>query len=157
MVLIIFILYYRTEPILLKHFLYRFKQPTKELMKEILQTNCLSNKHQYCAWSICIYIIHVEHIDKEYAAGVKPEVEIQEPEGQLYVGADQEQEPESEQELTNFYNTPGKHRCMIKPSSIYNWVLQYYYTYALKFIGVDWYLVAWVGFVHPEFLISQIN
>ena len=42
--------------------------------------------------------------------GAKPEVEIQEPEGQLYVGADQEQEPEPEQELTNFYNTQGKHR-----------------------------------------------
>ena len=42
--------------------------------------------------------------------GAEPEVEIQEPEGQLYVGADQEQEPELEQELTSFYNTQGKHR-----------------------------------------------
>ena len=46
--------------------------------------------------------------------GAEPEVEIQEPEGQLYVGADQEQEPESEQELANFVDTQGKHRCMIK-------------------------------------------
>ena len=74
-------------------------------MKEILQTKHLSNKHQYCAWSICICIIHIEHVNKEYAAGVEPEVESQEPEGQLYVGADQEQEPEPERELTNFYNT----------------------------------------------------
>ena len=85
-------------------------------MKEILQTNCLSNKHQYCAWSICIYIIHVEHVDKEYTAGVEPEVEIQEPEGQLYVGADQEPEPEPE--LTNFYNTQGKHRFISNPVSL---------------------------------------
>ena len=59
---------------------------------------------------------HVEHVDKEYAAGVEPEVEIQEPEGQLYVGADQEQEPEPEQELTNFYYTQGKPRFIWKPS-----------------------------------------
>ena len=81
-------------------------------MKEILQTNCLSNKHQYCAWSIWICIIHVEHVDKEYAAEVETEVEVQDPEGQHleeeYEEADQE--PESEQDLTNFYNTQGKHR-----------------------------------------------
>ena len=48
--------------------------------------------------------------------GAEPEVEIQEPEGQLYVGADQEQEPEPEQELTNFYNTQGKPRFIWKPN-----------------------------------------
>ena len=61
-------------------------------MKEILQIRCLSNKHQYCAWSIWICIIHVEHVDKEYAAEVETEVEVQDPEGQFpedqYVGAD---------------------------------------------------------------------
>ena len=64
--------------------------------------------------------------------GVEPEVEIQEPEGQLYVGADQEQEPEPEQELTNFYNTQGKHRCMINliPFTIESY--NYYYVYALS-------------------------
>ena len=81
-------------------------------MKEILQTNCLSNKHQYCAWSICLCIIHVEHVDKEYVAGVETEVEVQDPEGQFpeeqYMGADQE--PEPEQDLTNTDNTQGKHR-----------------------------------------------
>ena len=46
--------------------------------------------------------------------GAEPEVEIQEPEGQLYVGADQE--PGPEQELTNFYNTQGKPRFILKPS-----------------------------------------
>ncbi len=46
--------------------------------------------------------------------GAEPEVEIQEPEGQLYVGADQEPEPEPE--LTNFYNTQGKPRFILKPS-----------------------------------------
>ncbi len=52
--------------------------------------------------------------------GAEAEVEYQEEEQQQYVGADQEQEPELEQELTNFVDTQGKHRCMIKPSSIYN-------------------------------------
>ena len=46
--------------------------------------------------------------------GAELEVEIQEPEGQLYVGADQEPEPEPE--LTNFYNTQGKPRFILKPS-----------------------------------------
>ena len=101
-------------------------------MKEILQTNCLSNKHQYGAWSICIYFIHVEHVDKEYAAGVEPKVKIQEPEGQLYVGEDQEQEPESEQELANFVDTQGKHRCMINPVSSTIESYNYCYTYAFK-------------------------
>ena len=65
---------------------------------------------------------HVEHVDKEYAAGAGTEVEVQDPEGQHleeeYKGADQELEPEPE--LTNSYNTQGKPRCMINPSSIYN-------------------------------------
>ena len=78
---------------------------------------------------------HVEHVDKEYAAGVEPEVEIQEPEGQLYVGADQEQEPEPEQELTNFDNTQGKHRCMINLVPFTTEFYNYYYL-CIKFIGV---------------------
>ena len=47
--------------------------------------------------------------------GAEGEVEHLEelPQEEEYVGADQEQEPEPEQELTNFYNTQGKHRCMI--------------------------------------------
>ena len=61
---------------------------------------------------------HVEHVGKKYAAGVDTEVEVQDPEGQFpeetYVGAEREQEPELEQELTVF-NTPGKHRCMLNP------------------------------------------
>ena len=58
---------------------------------------------------------HVEHVDKEYAAGARTEVEVQDPEGQHleeeYEGADQE--PELEQELTNFVDTQGKPRFMI--------------------------------------------
>ena len=47
--------------------------------------------------------------------GAEAEVEHleEQPQEEEYVGADQEQEPEPEQELTNFYNTQGKHRCMI--------------------------------------------
>ena len=66
---------------------------------------------------------HVEHVDKEYAAGVEPEVEIQEPEGQLYVGADQE----LEQELTDFVDTQGKHWCMINPVPFSIEPYNYYY------------------------------
>ena len=61
---------------------------------------------------------HVEHVDKEYAAGARTEVEVQDPEGQYleeeYEGADREPEPEPE--LTNFYNTQGKPRFILKPS-----------------------------------------
>ena len=102
---------------------------------------------------------HVEHVDKEYAAGVEPEAVFQGPEGQHleeeYEGADQDQELGTD--FTDCFSQQGKHRCMIKPSSVYNWVLQYYYTIAFKFIGVDWYLVAWVGLVYPDSLITQIN
>ena len=47
--------------------------------------------------------------------GAEAEVEHleEQPQEEEYVGADQEQEPEPEQELTNFYNTQGKHRCTI--------------------------------------------
>ena len=49
--------------------------------------------------------------------GAEAEVEHleEQPLDEEYVGADQEQEPEPEQELTNFYNTQGKHQCMINP------------------------------------------
>ena len=72
---------------------------------------------------------HVEHVDKEYAAGAEPEAEFQEPEGQYEV-ADPEQEQEAD--FTDSFSQQGKPRCMIKPSSIYNWVLHYYFTYALS-------------------------
>ena len=62
--------------------------------------------------------LHVEHVEKEYAVGAGTEVEVQDPEGQHleeeYEGADQEPEPEPE--LTNFYNTQGKPRFILKPS-----------------------------------------
>ncbi len=61
---------------------------------------------------------HVEHVDKEYAAEVDAEVEVQDPAGQFpeeqYVGAGQE--PELEQELTNFVDTQGKPRFILKPT-----------------------------------------
>ena len=94
-------------------------------------------------------------------------------EQQQYVGEDQEQA--LEQDLTNFVDTQGKHR-FIYPNILHRFKFMqapvhfktqchyikfesynYYYTIAFKFIGVDWYLVAWVGFVHPESLISEIN
>ena len=76
----------------------------------------------------CI-LLHIENVDKEYAAGIETEVEVQDPEGQFpedqYVGADQELEPE--QELTNFDNTQGKHRCMINPVPFSIESYNYYY------------------------------
>ena len=60
---------------------------------------------------------HVENVDKEYAVGAEPEAESQEPEGQ-YEGADQDQEFGTDS--TDCFSQQGKHRCMIKPSSIYN-------------------------------------
>ena len=65
----------------------------------------------------CSCIAHVEHVGQDLVAAEVGEAEeaYQEEEQQQFVGADQEQEPEPEQELTNFYNTQGKHRCMINP------------------------------------------
>ena len=71
-----------------------------------------------CSFAYSYILLHIENVDKEYAAGVEPEVEIQEPEGQLYVGADREQEPESEKDLTNIDNTQGKPR-FIYPSVLH--------------------------------------
>ena len=67
-------------------------------------------------------IAHVEHVGQDHAAievGEAEEVH-QEEQQQQFDGEDQEQN----QELTNFVDTQGKHRCRIKPSSVYNWVLQ---------------------------------
>jgi len=50
---------------------------------------------------------HVEHVDKEYAAGAEPEAEFQEPEGQ-YEAADPEQEQEAD--FTDSFSQQGKHR-----------------------------------------------
>src|SRR5438128_10671071 len=82
---------------------------------------------------------HVEHVDKEYAAGAGTEVEVQDPEGQHleeeYEGTDQEPEPEPE--LTNFYNTQGKPRFILKTQCHYIKFKSYnYYYLCIKFIGV---------------------
>ena len=50
---------------------------------------------------------HVAHVDKEYVAGVKPEAEFQEPEGQ-YKAADPEQDQEAD--LTDSFSQQGKPR-----------------------------------------------
>ena len=65
-------------------------------------------------------IAHVEHAGQDHAATEVGEAEEvhQEEENQQFVGEDQEQD--LEQDLTDFFNTQGKHRCMIKPSSVYN-------------------------------------
>ena len=55
-----------------------------------------------------------------FGAGTEAEHQEEPPQEEEYVDEEQDQD----QELTNFYNTQGKHRCMINPSSIYNWVLQ---------------------------------
>ena len=56
---------------------------------------------------------HVEHVDKEYAAGAEPEAEFQEPEGQ-YEGADQAQELGTDS--TDCFSQQGKPRFILKPS-----------------------------------------
>ena len=59
---------------------------------------------------------HVEHAGQDLAAAEVGEAEevYQEEEQQQFTSKDQEQGPELEHELTNFYYTQGKHRCMIK-------------------------------------------
>ena len=79
-------------------------------MKEILQTNCLSNKHQECALYLCIASSNVDFTARDVPlieAGIEAEPEAEH----------QEEQPQEhpDQELTNFYNTQGKHR-FIYPS-----------------------------------------
>ena len=80
-------------------------------------------------------IAHVEHAGQDPVAAEVGEAEEvnQEEEQQQFVGADQE--PESEQDLTNFYNTQGKHRCMINLVPFTTEFYNYYYL-RIKFIGV---------------------
>ena len=64
---------------------------------------------------------HVEHVDKEYAAGVEPEAEFQDPEGQhleeKFEGADQAQELGTDS--TDCFSQQGKHRFIINPVSLH--------------------------------------
>src|SRR5438132_12904338 len=102
------------------HFLVVVNQLNRELMKEILQTNELKLQTAYVEHLFMFYscIAHVEHVGQDHAATEVGEAEevYQEGEQQQFEGEDQEQN----QELTNFVDTQGKHRCMIKPSSVYN-------------------------------------
>src|SRR5438132_9132468 len=102
------------------HFLVVANQLSRELMKKILQTKEENLKLPVLSTSSCFdsCIAHVEHADQDHAAAEVGEAEevYQEGEQQQFEGEDQEQN----QELTNFVDTQGKHRCMIKPSSVYN-------------------------------------
>ncbi len=67
---------------------------------------------------------HVEHADKEYAAGAGTEVEVQDPEGQ-YQEEEQQQFVESDQAEEKYLGTDfpnpdlqqGKHQIHFKPVS----------------------------------------
>src|SRR6266540_1157772 len=88
-------------------------------MKEILQTK--EENFKLPMLSICSYfdscIAHVEHAGQDHAANEVREAEEvhQEEEQQQFKGEDQEQN----QELTNFVDTQGKHRCMINPIPLF--------------------------------------
>ena len=78
---------------------------------------------------------HVEPTGQDPAAAEVGEAEeVYQEEQQQYVGEDQEQA--LEQDLTNFVDTQGKPRCMLNPLPFTIESQNYYYTYALKFIGV---------------------
>src|SRR5437868_6670370 len=82
-------------------------------MKEILQTKEENLKLPVLSTSSCFdsCIARVEHAGQDHAAAEVGEAEevYQEEEQQQFEGEDQEQN----QELTNFVDTQGKHRCMI--------------------------------------------
>ena len=71
-------------------------------------------------------------------AGTEAEHQEEPPQEEEYVDEEQDQD----QELTDFYNTQGKHRCMINSVPFTVESYNFYYTYAFKFIGFVWYLVA---------------
>ena len=76
-------------------------------------------------------IAHVEHAGQDHAAGEVGEAEeVYQEEQQQYVGEDQEQA--LEQDLANFVDTQGKHRCMINPAPFTFESYNYYYDYALS-------------------------
>ena len=73
---------------------------------------------------------HVEHVGQDLAAAEVGEAEevYQEEEQQQLEGEDQEQN----QELTNFVDTQGKHRCMINLVPFTTESYNYYFIYALS-------------------------
>ena len=65
-------------------------------------------------------IAHVEHAGQDHAAtevGEAEEVHQEEEQQQQYVGEDQEQA--LEQDLTDSFSQPGKHRFIINPVSLH--------------------------------------
>src|SRR5436189_6416220 len=84
-------------------------------MKEILQTKEENLKLPVLSICSCFdsCIAHVEHAGQDHATTEVGEAEevYQEEEQQQFEGEDQEKN----QELTNFVDTQGKHRCMINP------------------------------------------
>jgi len=73
---------------------------------------------------------HVEDVAKDLPLleGAEPEAEFPlQPEEVI-----EDQEQDLEQDLTDFYNTQGKHRCMINPISFTIESYNYYYIYALS-------------------------
>ena len=105
-------------------------------MKEILQTKEENLKLPVLSTSSYFdsCIEHVEHAGQDHATTEVGEAEevYQEEEQQQFEGEDQEQN----QELTNFVDTQGKHRCIINPVSFTIESCNCYCTYAFKFIGV---------------------
>src|SRR6266498_3400125 len=85
-------------------------------MKEILRTKEENLKLPVLSTSSCFdsCIAHVEHADQDHAATKVGEAEevYQEEEQQQFEGEHQEQN----QELTNFVDTQGKPRFILKPS-----------------------------------------
>ena len=90
--------------------------------KVILQTKAFKQQTSVMHLNhVHMHPFHVEHAGQDLAATEVGEAEevYHEEEQQQFASEDQEQGPELEQELTNFVNTQGKHRCMINPSSLY--------------------------------------
>src|SRR6266498_1504242 len=97
-------------------------------MKEILRTKEENLKLPVLSTSSCFdsCIAHVEHAGQDHAATKVGEAEevYQEEERQQFEGEDQE--------LTNFVDTQGKHRCMINLVSFTIESYNYCYIYALS-------------------------
>ena len=79
-----------------------------------MRQNVLNFKASAVVSYICAYAsFHVEDVAKDLPLleGAKPEAEFPlQPEEVI-----EDQEQDLEQDLTDFYNTQGKHRCMINP------------------------------------------
>ena len=108
----------------------------------------------------CIFF-HVENVARvDPTSEVEETEEVYQEEQQEFMESDQVEEPVPEANFVNSDPQQGKHRFILKPRVFYTSLSLcnlLKYICAFKFIGIDWYLDAWVRIVLPIPWISLIT